>query len=501
MVFGQRCNFFLSTVVQPKKGYLALLLAATLSACQTVPVERSDIADVIPMQWPQSLLQNTTGAQQPHQMSWWEFVEDPLLRQIIGEAIDYNRDLQMAVLRVEEAAAILQLRWADQFPTIGVDGQASRSRVPADMSMTQRSAISSDYGLTVGMSSWELDLWGRIRSLKDAALEEFLAGTYARHAVQASLVAEVARTYLSLQTLDEQIAIAERSIATRQESYRIFKRRHEVGASSFLELTQVETLLMQARVLASQLKQERVDVANALTVLVGKPVDFNAPDAIVRTANTTSTFKSINVGLPSVVLLQRPDIVAAEHRIRAAEANITAARAAYFPRIALTTGAGTASAQLSGLFDGGSGSWIFSPQLSLPIFDAGTRAANVEAARVRAEMAVVEYEDVIQKSFREVADALNHRHFLAEQVTLEQRVVKVQQERTRLAELRYSSGAVSYLEVLDAHRELLSAQQALAQDQGNLRLSVVDLYSALGGGTQLPPSEASTEQIVTVGNN
>ncbi|NLA52054.1 MAG: efflux transporter outer membrane subunit [Alcaligenaceae bacterium] len=345
MVFAQRYKSYLHTVVQPRKGYLALLFAATLSACQTVPVERSEIADVIPMQWPQTLLQNTAGAQQPHQMPWWEFVEDPLLRQIIGEALNYNRDLQMAVLRVEEAAAILQLRRADQWPTIGVDGQAARSRIPADMSMTQRSAIGGDYGLSVGMSSWELDLWGRIRSLKDAALEEFLAGTYARHAVQASLVAEVARTYLSLQTLDEQIAIAERSIATRQESYRIFKRRHEVGASSFLELTQVETLLMQARVLASQLKQERVDVANALTVLVGKPLDFNAPGAI---ANTTSSFKSIDVGLPSVVLLQRPDIVAAEHRIRAAEANVTAARAAYFPRISLTTGAGTASAQLSG---------------------------------------------------------------------------------------------------------------------------------------------------------
>ncbi len=498
MVFAQRYKSYLHTVVQPRKGYLALLFAATLSACQTVPVERSEIADVIPMQWPQTLLQNTAGAQQPHQMPWWEFVEDPLLRQIIGEALNYNRDLQMAVLRVEEAAAILQLRRADQWPTIGVDGQAARSRIPADMSMTQRSAIGGDYGLSVGMSSWELDLWGRIRSLKDAALEEFLAGTYARHAVQASLVAEVARTYLSLQTLDEQIAIAERSIATRQESYRIFKRRHEVGASSFLELTQVETLLMQARVLASQLKQERVDVANALTVLVGKPLDFNAPGAI---ANTTSSFKSIDVGLPSVVLLQRPDIVAAEHRIRAAEANVTAARAAYFPRISLTTGAGTASAQLSGLFEGGSGSWIFSPDISLPIFDAGTRAANVEAARVRAEMAVVEYEDVIQKAFREVSDALNHRYYWAEQVGLEARVVTVEQERTRLAELRYNSGAVSYLEVLDAHRELLSAKQALARDRGNLRVSEVELYSALGGGTQLPPGEVFTEQAVAVDSN
>lgn len=487
MAFSQcvRSNFLASTFFT--KRCLVALFAISLSACQTVAIDRSDTQEVIPMQWPQELLYAESKGPLPYQLAWWDFVNDPNLRQVIADALAHNRDLQMAILRVAEAEAILQLRRSEQWPTIGADGQASRGRVPADMSPSQMAGVAGEYGLNVGVSSWELDLWGRVRHLKDAALEEFLAGSYARHSVQAGLVAEVARVYLSLQTLDEQIHIAQQSIASRQESYRIFKRRYEVGASSLLELTQVETLLMQARVLSSQLQQERGDLAHALTVLVGRPVSFSDAGAITRVSQqgNAGSFKSISVGLPSEVLLRRPDVVAAEHSIRAAQANIAAARAAYFPRITLTTAVGTASTQLSGLFDGGSGTWRFAPAISLPIFDGGTRAANLAAAQVRAQMAVVDYEKVVQQAFREVSDALNHRLRLQEQVKLGRRVVQIQRERTRLAQLRYNSGAVSYLEVLDAERELLSAQQQLAQDQGSLRLSEVELYSALGGGTEI----------------
>lgn len=503
MAFSQRFKPYFLVPAFLSKRSLAVLFVVSLSACQTVVIDRTDMQEVIPLQWPQELLHNAPEGALPYQLPWWEFVNDPNLRQVIADALEYNRDLQMAVLRIAEAEAILQLRRSDQWPTIGVDGQASRSRVPADMSLGQTAGVGSEYGLSVGVSSWELDLWGRVRALKDAALEEFLAGSYARHSVQASLIAEVARVYLSLQTLDEQIHIAQQSIVSRQESYRIFKRRYEVGASSLLELTQVETLLMQARVLSSQLQQERGDLAHALTVLVGRSVSFSDLGAISRVSRRDGevSFTPISVGVPSEVLLQRPDVVAAEHSIRAAQANVVAARAAYFPRIALTTAAGTASAQLSGLFDGGSGTWLFSPDISLAIFDGGARAANLEAAQIRAQMAVVDYEKVVQQAFREVSDALNHRLHLQEQVKLGQRVVQIQQERARLAQLRYNSGAVSYLEVLDAERELLSAQQQLAQDQGSLRLSEVELYSALGGGTEIPSEQSFKTTKVAVGSS
>ncbi|MDO5667172.1 MAG: efflux transporter outer membrane subunit [Alcaligenaceae bacterium] len=490
MMFSQRRSLLPKIPTLFKQRSLSLLLVVTLSACQTVSVNSPEMQSIIPLEWPQERQQSGTVGVDPQQLAWWDYFNDPMLRQVIADALAHNRDLKLAVLRVAEAEAILQLRRSDLWPTTGLDGQASRRGLPAELSPTGASQVGAEYGLMVGLNSWELDLWGRIRHLNDAALEEFLAGSYARHAVQAGLIAEVARVYLSLQTLDEQIDIAQKSIASRQESYRIFKRRYEVGASSLLELTQVETLLMQARVLLSQLQQQRGDLLNAFRVLVAKPSDFNAPGMITKASYpkggaVDTAFSPIAVGLPSEVLLQRPDIVAAEHRLRASRANIAAARAAYFPRIALTAGAGTASAQLKGLFDGGSGTWLFAPVISLAIFDGGARAANLQASEIRSQMAVVEYEKAIQQAFKEVSDALNHRLRLQEQVHLGQRVVQIQQERARLAQLRYDSGAVSYLDVLDAQRDLLTARQQLAQDQGGLRLSEVALYSALGGGTQV----------------
>lgn len=496
MIFNQRRSLCFKIPVLLKPRYVSLLVALALSACQTVSVNAPDTQHTIPLEWPQELLQSGTAGADPQQLAWWDYFSDPMLRQVIADALEHNRDLQRAVLRVAEAEAMLQLRRADLWPTVGLDGQALRRGLPAELSPTRSSQVSAEYGLMVGLNSWELDLWGRIRHLNEAALEEFLAGSYARHAVQAGLISEVARVYLSLQTLDEQIDIARQSIESRQESYRIFKRRYEVGASSLLELTQVETLLMQARLLLSQLQQQRGDFLNALVVLVGKPMDFNVPGRVTKASYSKggavdTAFSPIAIGLPSEVLLRRPDIVAAEHRLRSSQANIAAARAAYFPRIALTTGAGTASAQLSGLFGGGSGTWLFSPVISLPIFDGGARAANLQAAEVRSQIALVEYEKAIQQAFKEVSDALNHRLRLQEQVHLGQRVVQIQQERARLSQLRYDSGAVSYLDVLDAQRELLSAQQQLAQDQGGLRLSEVALYSALGGGTQVATDYAT----------
>jgi multidrug efflux system outer membrane protein len=345
----------------------------------------------------------------------------------------------------------------------------------------------------VGLAAWELDFWGRVRNLKDAALETYLATDEARRAFAVSLVGEVAVGYLALRELDERIALARQTIASREESLRIFKRRFEVGAIAKMDLVQVEVLLQQAQTLAAQLEQGRAVQAHALTLLVGSPL----PPLPENTGlGDDAVARELRVGLPSDLLLQRPDIVAAEHQLRAAQANIGAARAAFFPRITLTGSAGTASAELNGLFDSGSRAWNFMPSLSLPIFDAGRNRANLDLAEVRRDLAVTNYEKTVQAAFRDVSDALSARHWLTEQVRIAQATLAAQTERARLSQLRYDNGSAPYFEVLDAQRELLTAEQQLVQTRRALLSSRVSLYAALGGGSQefAAPADTATRQ-------
>ncbi|MBN9324985.1 MAG: efflux transporter outer membrane subunit, partial [Delftia acidovorans] len=373
-------------------------------------------------------------------LPWREYFTDPALRQLIATALEHNRDLRVAALRAEEARAAFQIQRSELFPAIGVGGQAARARVPGDLNLSGRSVVSGEYRAEVGFSSWELDLWGRVRSLKDAALQTWLASDAGRHAVQTALIAQVADGYLGLRELDERVAIARETLATRQESFRIFTRREAVGASSRLQLAQVQTLLTQAQALLAQLELARAQQLHALAQLVGAhpgPLPAAAPfdDALV--------LAELRPGLPSELLTARPDIAAAEHQLRAARAQIGAARAAFFPRIALTARWGTASAELVGLFDG------------------GRRRANLELGEIRSDMAVAQYEKAIQTAFREVADGLAARRWLSEQITVQRTAVQAQAERARLAQLRYDNGSAAYLEVLDAQRDLLAARQQL----------------------------------------
>ncbi|MBL8541274.1 MAG: efflux transporter outer membrane subunit, partial [Betaproteobacteria bacterium] len=318
--------------------------------------------------------------------------------------------------------------------------------------------------------------------LKDAALEQYLASDDARRAVTVSLVAQVADGYFTLRELDERIRITRDTIRTREESLRLFKRRLEVGTATRLDVAQVETLLTQAQSLGAQLEQARAAQAHALMLLVGtQPAGLED-----RTANLNDTdpMHELRVGLPSELLQERPDIIAAEHLLRGANANIGAARAAFFPSITLTGFFGTASAELDSLFDSGTKAWLFAPQLVLPIFDVGRRQANLDLAEVRRDVAVAGYERTIQTAFREVADALSAQHWLAEQVAIQQRAVAAQQERARLAQMRYDRGKSAFLEVLDAQRDLLTAEQQLVQQRRALLSSRVALYAALGGGSQ-----------------
>jgi multidrug efflux system outer membrane protein len=430
------------------------------------------------------------------EIAWREYFADAELQAMIAQALENNRDLRVAALRVLEARAAFQIRRADQFPTVNVNAGELRLGIPESLSPTGSANTVPIYAVGASVVGWELDFWGRVRNLKDSALEQFLATDSARRAVTVSLVAQVADGYFTLRELDERIRITGDTVRTREASLRIFRRRFDVGTTTRLDVAQVETLLTQAQTLGAQLEQARAAQAHALTLLVGtQPARIADRESL----NDAALVRDLPVGLPSELLQQRPDIVAAEHRLRAANANIGAARAAFFPTITLTGFYGTASLELSSLFDSGTKAWLFAPQLVLPIFDAGRRQANLDLAEVRRDSAVAEYERTVQAAFRDVADALSAQHWLGEQLAIQRRAVAAQQERARLATMRYDRGSASFLEVLDAQRDLLAAEQLLVQQRRALLSSRVALYAALGGGSRHygeppPTSQYETQQ-------
>jgi multidrug efflux system outer membrane protein len=430
-------------------------------------------------------LETEQGGVDAAAISWRDYFSDPNLSVLIARALDNNRDLRIAVLRVEEARAAYGIQRAEQFPTLVAQASLDRSRIPADLNLTGLPLVGSQYQVSLGVASWELDFWGRVRNLKAAALENYLATDAARRAATIGLIAQVANGYLGLCEMDERLALARLSVTSRAETLRIFTRRMEVGSSSRLNLTVVETLLTQAQSLSVQLEQSRAAQVDALTLLVGAPIEL--PSAST-TLDEYRMLVELRAGLPSELLVQRPDIIAAEHQLKAAHANIGVARAAFFPRIALTGSLGTASAEFDGLFASGSKAWTFSPSISLPLFDGGRRRDNLSLAEARRDLAVANYEKTVQGAFRDVSDALSARHWLTEQVAIAQKALTVQTERARLSQLRYDNGASAFLDVLDAQRDLLSAEQQLVQTRRALLSSRVSLYAALGGGSLDVPS-------------
>jgi len=440
---------------------------------------------------PVSAAYATDGAQDgasAASIAWRDYFTDPQLQTLIELALANNRDLHTAVLRVEEARAAYGIQRAERFPTIGAQASKDRSLTPGDLNMTGEPLIANQYQVGLGLSGWEIDFWGRVRSLQNAALESYLATDSARRAATLALVAQVANSYFALREVDERIVLAQQTITSRSESLRIFTRRVEVGSTSRLNLTQVQTLLTQAQALSIQLEQERAAQSHALTLLLGAPADLPFGQGPM---DEQQALRELRPSLPSDLLTQRPDIVAAEHQLKAANANIGAARAAFFPRIALTSSLGTASAELDGLFAAGSLAWIFSPSISLPIFDGGWRHNNLSLAETRRDLAVANYEKTVQLAFRDVSDALSACHWLSRQVAIARSALATQSERARLSQLRYDSGAAPYLDVLDAQRDLLAAEQQLVQTRRALLSSRVGLYAALGGGAMdfaSPPS-------------
>lgn len=455
---------------------LALASPLLLTACMSLAPADAAAPAPLPARY-------TTEAAQPGAAAataWSDYFVAPQLQTLIRRALADNRDLRIATLRVEEARAAFAIQRADQLPTVATQAGGSRGLTPGDLNITGRPLYSSQYQVGLGFNAWELDFWGRVRNLKAAALETYLASAAAQRAATLSLIAQTANAYVSLCETNERITLAQRTVASREESYRIFKRRVEVGSISRFELTQVESLLTQAQNLQAQLEQSRAVQSHALTQLLGvaEPVD-----AATLSCSDDAILPAVRPGLPAELLTARPDIIAAEHQLKAANANIGAARAAFFPRITLTGAFGSASAELGGLFEPGSRAWSFAPQLTLPIFDSGRNQANLDLAEARRDIAVANYEKTVQTAFREVLDALSGLEWLTQQLRYQDQNLAAQHERARLAKLRYDNGSTNYLDVLDAQRELLNAEQQRAQTRRALLASRINLYAALGGGS------------------
>jgi NodT family efflux transporter outer membrane factor (OMF) lipoprotein len=431
-------------------------------------------APPVPADWPYA-----SAAQGPAaaDLDWQGFFADARLRRLIALSLANNRDLRVAVLNIEQARAQYDIRSADRFPSVGVSAGGSRTPGP-------NGSATRVYTAGLALTAWEIDLFGRIASLSEAALAQFFATEEGRKAAQISLVGAVATTWLSLQADEEQLELVRQTLATREESLRLVRLRFDNGATSELDFRQAQSLLENARVALAQQQRQRALDLNALALLIGQPVP---PELQAATGTESLSLPDLPAQTPSEVLVRRPDVRQAEQQLVAANANIGAARAAFFPRITLTAGIGTASSQLSGLFEGGSWGFTAAPQLLLPIFDAGRNRAGLRSATVSRDIAVAQYERAIQSAFQEVSDALAGRGTLTDQLQAQARVVEAETVRLRLSQLRYDNGVASYLDLLDAQRSLFSARQALIQTRLAQLQNQVLLYRALGGGwTQQP---------------
>ena len=421
---------------------------------------------------------NTVANEAPANIAWQRFFTDPRLQQLISLALANNRDLRVSVLNIEQARAAYQIQRAAQLPT--VSAVANENRVTTG---GKDNAVTTTYQAGFAMSAFEIDLFGRVRNLSQAALSQFLATEEARKTVQISLIAQVANTYLTFLADEELLSLTQQTLRTREESLRLTRLRFDNGVSSKLDLQQAVSLVEQARTTQAQAQRQRAQDLNLLTLLVGQPIPDNLPAGATL---ATTNLPDLPAGLPSDLLVARPDIRAAEQQLIAANANIGAARANYFPRISLTATAGSVSNELSGLFKSGTYGWTFSPQALLPIFDYGARRAGVESAKAGRDIAVAQYERSIQTAFREVADALAGQATYSEQLRAQQAVAAAETDRFNLSDLRYRSGTASYLDLLDAQRSLFTAQQQAIQ-ANLLRLqNQVTLYRVLGGGWSEP---------------
>ena len=451
---------------------LSLFIAAALllSGCAMLEPRSTEVAPAIPAQWPATDIGTTTV--EVDAVGWRDYFVDERLQAVIDQSLQNNRDLRVAVLNVERARAQYRIQRADRVPAIAAQGQMTRSGgdVP----------VAEQFSANLGVAEFELDLFGRVRNLSQAALQQYFAEAANRRSAQLSLVAEVATAWLTLGADREQLRIAQDTLAAHEESLRLSEARHRLGGSSALELSQTRTLVETARTDVARYQGQVAQDRNALTLLAGGPVDDEQlpPGAVSEVA----ALRAIPAGMPGEVLLRRPDVMSAEHLLLAGNANIGAARAAFFPSIRLTGSVGSASTELSGLFDSGTRVWSFMPQISIPIFQGGKLRASLGVANADRDIALAQYEKAIQSGFREAADALALNDSLDAQLTAQEALLSAAEQAQTLSQARYDAGLDSFLTLLDARRTAYGARQSLVTTQLAQQANRVALYKVLGGG-------------------
>ncbi|MDO9336478.1 MAG: efflux transporter outer membrane subunit [Caulobacter sp.] len=456
----------------------AILLASTaLSACTLAPAYEKPVLPIA-QAWPDGAAVGQTAS--AADLDWKAVYQDPRLQGVIDLALDQNRDLRVAVLNIERARAQYRVQRSALLPTIDAGASGSRGRTPGDLSGAGSAVDSESYSASLGITAYELDLFGRVRSLNAAALQSYLATAENRRAVQISLIAETATAWATLAADQDLLTVSQNTLKSSEESLALTRRRQEGGAANLLEVRQAETLAEQAR---GDLAAAQAQVArdrNALTLLAGAEV----PAELLPQGDLQhlAIRHNLPAGVPSDVLARRPDVLAAEHNLQGMNANIGAARAAFFPRITLTASAGAASTELSGLFSGGSGAWSFAPAISLPIFDGGANAANLKVAKADRDIALAQYDRAVQVAFREVADSLAIQTTLDRRIDAATRLLVAAQDAERLSRIRYEQGIDSYLVLLDAQRTRYSAEKALVALWLVRAQTSATLYKALGGG-------------------
>ncbi|WP_460091213.1 efflux transporter outer membrane subunit [Pseudomonas sp. S2_E02] len=447
-----------------------LSIAVLMAGCSLIP-EYQRPASPTAAQYP-TATQPATSAE-----DWRTLFTDPVLQQLIESALVNNRDLRVAALNVEAFQAQYRIQRADLLPAVSANANELRQRMPP--SVTQGKAlINSTYSVNLGISAYELDFFGRVRSLSEQALQTWLATEEARRSAQLSLVANVANAYLTWRADQELLELTRDTLAADEQSLHLTTRNREAGKSSALEQAQARTSVDSSRANLARYQRQVAQDLNSLTLLVGAPV----PESLPARPLASELVRQLPAGLPSDLLQRRPDILQAEYKLKAANANIGAARAAFFPSVSLTANAGTSSRDLSGLFGGGSGAWTFQPQISLPIFNAGSLRASLDYSKLQKDVAVAEYEKSIQTAFQEVADGLAARSTYQQQLQAQRDLVAATQTYYNLAQNRYQNGVDSSLTFLDAQRSLFSSQQGLITDRLAQLVAEVNLYTALGGG-------------------
>ncbi|HBB77015.1 multidrug transporter [Stutzerimonas xanthomarina] len=461
----------------PKNTSLApiFLLAFALGGCSLAPSYQRPEAPIAEHWRADANPQAVAG----HALDWQAFIVDPQLRRLVGIALANNRSLRQSLLDIEQARAQYRIQRADRVPNLAGTATGTRQRVPADLSNGISTQVSS-YQVGLTLPEYELDLFGRVKSLSDAALEQYLATEAAARATQVAMVAEVSQAYLTYAGAQQRLELVQRTLASREQSLSLTSQRRTAGTATALDYQEALGLVEQSRAELEVTLREQKQAFNALVLLLGTP---DAASTIpTEPREQLRLLQDVAPGAPSELLEHRPDILAAEHRLKARHADIGAARAAFFPRISLTGTYGTSSEELSGLFQGGSRSWSFLPTLSLPIFDAGRNRANLDLAEVRRDSAVAEYEGSIQTAFREVADALAARDTLQREESARRALAATSTQALKLARARYEGGVDDHLRYLDAQRSSFVNELAVIETATQRQIALVSLFRSLGGG-------------------